>query len=382
MSEVDVRLRGVTKRFDSFVAVDNIDLEIRQGEFVTLLGPSGCGKTTTLRMIGGFEIPDEGAIEVGGELLDGSSSNSLTRMVFQSYALFPHMPVFENVAFGLKMARLPADRIRKECNQIIEKLGLEAHASKFPKQLSGGQQQRVALARALVTRPKVLLLDEPLGALDLKMRKRMQVELKNLQKDVGITFIYVTHDQEEAMNLSDSIVVMDRGRIVQSGGPEDIYLKPSSPYVADFIGETNLLSGASGGMEGDRVRVTTKLGSFLAMPSSGLQAGTGRNVVLAVRPERVEVLPSGKSVAAGQPELTGTVVERSFLGAVTRLTVNCKGVFLNADHWGRLKVSKGDTINLTWSENDLIALGPDDTKAESVPNDETADPSEKTEGML
>jgi ABC-type Fe3+/spermidine/putrescine transport system ATPase subunit len=217
----------VVKRFGAFTAVAGIDLEVESGRFTTLLGPSGCGKTTTLRMIGGLEWPDEGTIRVGGEPVSArGDAGRPTRMVFQNYALFPHMTVAQNVAFGLRMQQLPKDEIARRTTAIADLLGLAGQLAKHPEQMSGGQQQRVALARALVTRPRVLLLDEPLGALDLKMRKQLQGELKKLQREVGITFIYVTHDQEEALALSDTIVVMDRGRIVQRGTPSDVYARP------------------------------------------------------------------------------------------------------------------------------------------------------------
>ena len=217
VSSLDVELHGVVKRFGAFAAVDGIDLAVESGRFVTLLGPSGCGKTTTLRMIGGLEVPDEGTIRVAGmPVFQKDPSRRVTRMVFQNYALFPHMTAEENVAFGLRMQKMCRSSIEARVAEMVDLLGLAGQLAKYPNQMSGGQQQRVALARALVTRPRVLLLDEPLGALDLKMRKHMQNELKKLQREVGVTFVYVTHDQEEALNLSDTVVVMDH-RVVQQG---------------------------------------------------------------------------------------------------------------------------------------------------------------------
>jgi spermidine/putrescine transport system ATP-binding protein len=312
----DVRLRGIVKRFGAFEAVAGIDLDVAAGQFVTLLGPSGCGKTTTLRIIGGFEQPDAGEVLVAGAAVDGESSKRHTRMVFQSYALFPHMTVAQNVAFGLRMDKVPKAEIAPRVDAMLAKLGLSDQATKFPRQLSGGQQQRVALARALVTQPRVLLLDEPLGALDLKMRKHMQGELKALQRNVGITFIYVTHDQEEAMALSDVIVVMEKGRIAQVGTPEEVYRRPASSYVADFVGETNFL--ASG---------------------------------LAVRPENVAV---GASVPV--PRGQGTLRSKSFLGASTRLEIETGGAIIVATAPGMVALSPGDSVAFGWRDEDALSL--------------------------
>jgi ABC-type Fe3+/spermidine/putrescine transport system ATPase subunit len=313
----DVRLRGVVKRFGAFEAVAGIDLDVAPGQFVTLLGPSGCGKTTTLRMIGGFEQPDAGEVLVAGAPVDGGGKHH-TRMVFQSYALFPHMTVRANVAFGLRMDKAPKAEIGPRVDAMLAKLGLGDQTEKYPRQLSGGQQQRVALARALVTQPRVLLLDEPLGALDLKMRKRMQGELKALQRTVGITFIYVTHDQEEAMNLSDVIVVMEKGKIAQVGSPEDVYRRPASQYVADFVGETNFLAGG-----------------------------------LAVRPENVLL---GAAIPPGAARGRGIVREKSFLGANTRLEIDAGDIALVATSPGLLKISAGDTVEFGWREEDSLTL--------------------------
>ena len=239
-----VRLQGVTKRFGDFTAVRGMDLDIPQGQFFTMLGPSGCGKTTTLRMIAGFEEPTEGVVWLDGEdVTDLPAFKRATNTVFQSYALFPHMSVEKNVAFGLERKGLAKDEVRRRVGEELERVGLAAEAKRKPRQLSGGQQQRVALARALVNRPAVLLLDEPLGALDLKLRKQLQVELKRIQQDVGITFVYVTHDQEEALTMSDRIAVMNRGVIEQLDEPEEIYERPSTTFVAGFIGVSNLMPG-------------------------------------------------------------------------------------------------------------------------------------------
>src|SRR5918992_1979563 len=255
-AEPSVRLREVTKRFGELVAVRRRDLDIPRGEFFTMLGPSGCGKTTTLRMIAGFEEPTEGTVQLDGDDVTGLPAfRRPTNTVFQSYALFPHLSVERNVAFGLERRRVSKDEIRRRVGAELERVGLAAEAKRKPRQLSGGQQQRVALARALVNRPAVLLLDEPLGALDLKLRKQLQVELKGIQRDVGITFVYVTHDQEEALTMSDRIAVMNRGLIEQVGGPETIYERPRTRFVADFIGQTNFLEVEVTGWDGTAVDV-------------------------------------------------------------------------------------------------------------------------------
>src|SRR6266851_3163482 len=240
----DVQLVDVTKRFEDVTAVDRLSLEIEHGSFFALLGPSGCGKTTTLRMIGGFEQPTEGQIYLGDAEVSGLPSYKRdVNTVFQSYALFPHLSIFENVAFGLRRQGIRGGTLTGQVNEILRLVGLEGMEKRKPRQLSGGQQQRVALARALVNKPKVLLLDEPLGALDLKMRKQMQLELKRIQDEVGITFIFVTHDQEEAMTISDRIAVMNKGRIEQLGRPEEVYDRPATTFVAEFLGASNLLHG-------------------------------------------------------------------------------------------------------------------------------------------
>jgi ABC-type Fe3+/spermidine/putrescine transport system ATPase subunit len=313
----DVRIRGVVKRFGAFEAVAGIDLDVAPGQFVTLLGPSGCGKTTTLRIIGGFETPDAGEVLVAGVPVDEAAKRH-TRMVFQSYALFPHMTVRQNVAFGLRMDKVPKGEIGPRADAMLAKLGLADQAEKYPRQLSGGQQQRVALARALVTQPRVLLLDEPLGALDLKMRKKMQGELKALQRTVGITFIYVTHDQEEAMNLSDVIVVMEKGKIAQVGTPEDVYRRPASQYVADFVGETNFLAGG-----------------------------------VSVRPENVLI---GGALPASAARGKGTVRAKSFLGAATRLEIDANGQTVVATVPGAVQIAAGDIVEYGWRAEDALTL--------------------------
>ncbi len=310
MAESAVQLTGVTKRFGDLVAVDNIDLDISDGEFFSLLGPSGCGKTTTLRMIAGFEYPTSGSIkihgrEVGLEPPDVRPVNT----VFQSYALFPHMNVRENVGFGLLMKKVESSEIAKRVERALDMVQLGRRADALPEQLSGGQQQRVALARALVNEPEVLLLDEPLGALDLKLRQAMQIELKELQERVGITFIYVTHDQEEALTMSDRLGVMHDGSLLQVGTPEDIYEHPRSRFVADFIGEINLLDGTVGS-DGT---VVLKGGYVLPLDH---QIGAGAAVNVALRPEQLHLVLADDSdlIPPNASRLVGTVGRRVYFG--------------------------------------------------------------------
>ncbi|WP_290812018.1 ABC transporter ATP-binding protein [Ferrovibrio sp.] len=354
MNQIDVELQSVVKRFGSFTAVDGIDLAVQCGQFVTLLGPSGCGKTTTLRMIGGLELPDSGRILVGGEPLatDGGASRP-TRMVFQNYALFPHMTVAENVAFGLRMQKVPKAEIETRVKDIVALLGLTAHIEKFPRQMSGGQQQRVALARALVTRPRVLLLDEPLGALDLKMRKHMQHELKKLQREVGITFVYVTHDQEEAMNLSDTIVVMDHGLIVQQGSAAEIYQNPVNAYVADFIGEANLLSGVFRDGAGDRATAISPLGVLGGRLPESYRPSAGDHVLFSIRPEHVLI---GQNTASLDFNKQGTLTEVAYLGGSSRLTLAVGDTTLRADVPGLFTAPAGEVVMFGWQAENVRIL--------------------------
>ena len=318
---VAIALESVGKRFGQSAAVRDVTLSILEGEFFSLLGPSGCGKTTTLRMIAGFETPDEGRILLQGH--DGTSVAANRRpvnMVFQQYALFPHMSIYDNVAFGLRVKRVPRrdhdDRVR-EMLRVVELEGLE---SRRPRQLSGGQQQRVALARALVNRPAALLLDEPLGALDVKLRKQMQFELKRIQHELGTTFVYVTHDQDEALAMSDRIAVMNGGRVEQIGAPREIYEHPTTPFVADFIGSLNALE----------FTVHELVGGFAVMRLSDrerivvpVEAGThvGASFRIAVRPERIQIAPAGSDAAEAGSSLEGTIAEIVYLGMYTQFHV-------------------------------------------------------------
>ena len=302
MSKELIRLRDLTMEFDGERILDGINLYINDHEFLTLLGPSGCGKTTTLRIIGGFLNPTSGTVTFDGECInDVPPYKRQINTVFQKYALFPHLDVFENIAFGLRIAKVPEEEIRERVTEMLGVVSLKGFEKRRVDQLSGGQQQRVAIARALVNRPKVLLLDEPLGALDLRLRKDMQNELKRIQQQMGITFIYVTHDQEEALTMSDTVVVMDKGRIQQIGRPEDIYNEPKNAFVADFIGESNILDGVM--LSDYKVR-------FFGRTFQCVDKGFGPNeaVDVVIRPEDVDI------VAPEEGHLVGTVTAITFKG--------------------------------------------------------------------
>ncbi len=317
-----VRLAGVKKWYGQVPAVRNVSLAVEPGEMVCLLGPSGCGKTTTLRMVAGLENPDAGEIRIGSTLVNGLAPwKRNLGMVFQNYALFPHMTVFENVAFGLNMRRLPAPEVRRQVDAAMAQVRLAAFGDRRPSELSGGQRQRIALARAIVTRPSVLLLDEPLAALDKKLREQMQVEIKQLQRQVGVTTIFVTHDQEEALTLSDRIVVMDEGRIIQIGTPSEVYERPRSRFVSDFIGFTNSVSGRVNSIDGALTRVTIASGHVVTVPSgAGIAAGDA--VDLVIRPEKVVVDPKD---LVDRSVIPGTLAHMVYTGAVTYYHVDIGG---------------------------------------------------------
>jgi spermidine/putrescine transport system ATP-binding protein len=319
--EVDVRLVDVTKKFGDQVAVDRITLEVRDGEFFSLLGPSGCGKTTTLRMIGGFEQPTSGLIELQGQdvtWLPPFKRNVNT--VFQNYALFPHLSIFENVAFGLRRKGVKGSEVKSRVTEMLSLVELPGYESRKPTQISGGQAQRVALARALINRPAVLLLDEPLGALDLKLRKQMQVELKRIQQEVGITFIYVTHDQEEAMTMSDRIAVMNHGRYEQLGDPEVLYERPQTRFVAGFLGVSNLLDATPNGSENGYIGLKLADGSAVRVPKTLLDGRTG-DIALGVRPEKIRLHETQDEIPSGSNRLAGTITDASYLGVSTQYIV-------------------------------------------------------------
>ncbi len=320
MNEPSVRLQGVSKAFGDLLAVDDLDLDIAEGEFFTLLGPSGCGKTTTLRMVAGFEEPTAGTIQIDGQdVVDLPAHKRPTNTVFQSYALFPHLSVRENVAFGLRRKKVPKEEVERRVATELERVGLAREAKRRPAQLSGGQQQRVALARALVNLPKVLLLDEPLGALDLKLRKGLQIQLKQIQRDVGISFVYVTHDQEEALTMSDRIAVMQAGRIEQMAGPEEVYERPATTFVAGFIGVSNLMPGIATSVNGDRARI--KLDSGVELDTEANGVGTGERIHAVVRPEKLQIHTANGSRPGDGPSVEGIVEASVFLGTATQIVV-------------------------------------------------------------
>jgi spermidine/putrescine transport system ATP-binding protein len=364
MAGRDLRLEGVTKTFGSFAAVDGVSLDVPSGSFFALLGPSGCGKTTTLRMVAGLERPTAGRILLGDEdITETRPYRRPVNTVFQSYALFPHLDVFENVAFGLRRRRAADVRVR--VGEALELVELGHLARRRPAQLSGGQQQRVALARAVVNRPDVLLLDEPLGALDLKLRRQMQLELKRIQTEVGITFVHVTHDQEEAMTMADTIAVMNAGRIEQLGSPVDLYESPATAYVANFLGQSNLLPAAVADRRAGSVVVDVD-GTRIAVPAERCRSAD-RDVLVGVRPEKVQ-LESGDAAAAVNALPGGIVVDASFTGTSTQYLVRLpsgRQLSAFAQNTGRAEVLPvGTTVTVCWEPAHTFALdGAEDAAA-------------------
>jgi spermidine/putrescine transport system ATP-binding protein len=365
----------VTKSFGDVAAVDHIDLEVRDGEFFSLLGPSGCGKTTTLRMIGGFEQPTSGRIELQGEdvtWLPPYKRNVNT--VFQNYALFPHLTIFENVAFGLRRKKVSGAEITRRVTEMLALVELPGFERRKPNQISGGQAQRVALARALINRPAVLLLDEPLGALDLKLRKQMQVELKRIQQEVGITFIYVTHDQEEAMTMSDRIAVMNRGKYEQLGDPESLYERPATRFVAGFLGVSNLLPGTIEGAAGRYAVIRLKSDVRVRAPQA--LVGTQGAVEIGVRPEKIRLSDARKTPPSGHNVIDGTVVDASYLGVSTQYVVTAPGgtrltVYeqnVERTSLGSLHRS-GEAVHLSWSPDHTFVVNEPDPKQEAMQSD-------------
>ena len=376
MSEPTVRLEGVTKKFGEFVAVRDIDLDIAQSEFFTMLGPSGCGKTTTLRMVAGFEQPTTGNVKIEGTDVAGLPPHKRpTNTVFQSYALFPHMTVADNVRYGLKRRRVDSGEIKRRVEAELERVGLAAEANRRPAQLSGGQQQRVALARALVNLPKVLLLDEPLGALDLKLRKGLQVELKRIQRDVGITFVYVTHDQEEALTMSDRIAVMNRGRLEQVADPEEVYERPTTTFVAGFIGVSNLMPGEVTHANGAHSRVRLDSGVEIEAPTDGIGAGERCHAV--VRPEKLRLDPRDASGPEGWPSVEGMVESSVYLGTATQIVVKLAGdvpmtvLVPNADEAERGRLPGGGApVRLSWAPEHIHVVRESEAAPRPAPEPE------------
>ena len=402
MAEVSLELKEIKKSFTEGEAVlDNISLEISKGEFITLLGSSGCGKTTTLRIIAGLEQPDAGSVWLDGREVTGLEPNQRdVNTVFQNYALFPHMNVAENIGYGLKLKKVPKSEIRKKVSQMLELVQLEGYEKRKPSELSGGQKQRVAIARALVNNPKVLLLDEPLGALDLQLRRAMQIELKHLQKKLGITFIYITHDQEEAINMSDRIAVMRDGRIEQIGTPDEIYNHPKTSYVATFVGNANILHGVAESIQGenaivkignDRVIVKLETSQQDTEDTGGKQhLAAGEKVTLAVRSENIllqETAVIGDtgtdyrdavdiSVADGSLDahnknsvsgLQATVTEKNFAGGQLRVTLKLSdGTQLIASRYGiDASVAEGQTVRCSFLPTDAVLVDREDIHEEA-----------------
>jgi spermidine/putrescine transport system ATP-binding protein len=351
---VAVELSAVTKRFGEFVAVGDLTLDIYEGEFFSLLGPSGCGKTTTLRMIAGFEEPTEGGISVDGDQMSGVPPyRRPVNTVFQSYAIFPHLNVFDNVAFGLRRSGVRGEELRKRVTEACEMVQLSGFERRKPNMLSGGQQQRVALARALVNHPKVLLLDEPLGALDLKLRKEMQLYLKNLQHEVGITFIYVTHDQEEALTMSDRIAVINEGKVQQVADPPTLYEHPRNRFVADFIGQTNVFSGTVESVNGGRVTLRTTSGERIEATSHEVEVG--EEAYAAVRPEKIRFGSEGDNVS------TARIRQIVYLGVSTQYMAELpdgqelvlyQQNFREEDH-----PEVGEEVPVAWDARNCLILG-------------------------
>ena len=351
---VAVELSAVTKRFGEFVAVDDLSLNIFEGEFFSLLGPSGCGKTTTLRMIAGFEEPTEGSISVGGDPMRGVPPyRRPVNTVFQSYAIFPHLNVFDNVAFGLRRSGVKGEELHKRVTDACEMVQLSGFEKRKPNALSGGQQQRVALARALVNRPEVLLLDEPLGALDLKLRKEMQLYLKNLRHEVGITFIYVTHDQEEALTMSDRIAVMNEGRVQQVADPPTLYERPENRFVADFIGQTNVFSGTVESVSDGRVTLRTALGEKVEATAREVEVGEEADAT--VRPEKIRFGSDGDNVS------TVRIRQIVYLGVSTQYIAELPDgehvVLYQQNSREEDHPEVGDEVAVSWDARNCLVLG-------------------------
>jgi spermidine/putrescine transport system ATP-binding protein len=370
----DLRLTGLTKRFGSFTAVDGLDLTIPQGSFFALLGASGCGKTTTLRMVSGLEDPTAGRIFLGDtEVTTTKPYKRPVNTVFQNYALFPHLNIYDNVAFGLR--RRGVKDVKKQVDDILTLVELGHLAKRKPTQLSGGQQQRVAVARALINQPQVLLLDEPLGALDLKLRRQMQIELKRIQTEVGLSFVHVTHDQEEAMTMADTIAVMNSGRIEQLGSPEELYENPATTFVANFLGQSNLVAGTVTGKE-DGVITVDAHGQRIALPAERSRIESGA-VIIGVRPEKVQLAAAGAEVEAGRNALPGGVVtDASFIGVSTQYLVKMpwgQELSVFEQNTGKEIFRPGTEVALHWDPSQTFGLdGTQDIEAGAEIDNEAA----------
>jgi spermidine/putrescine transport system ATP-binding protein len=367
---VAIALEGVSKRFGKSQAVRNVSLAIGEGEFFSLLGPSGCGKTTTLRMIAGFEVPDEGRVLLEGrDVTSVLPSRRPVNMVFQQYALFPHMSIYDNVTFGLKVKGVPRNEHDGRVREILRVVELEGFERRKPRQLSGGQQQRVALARALVNRPAALLLDEPLGALDVKLRKQMQLELKRIQHELGTTFVYVTHDQEEALAMSDRIAVMNRGIVEQIGDPREIYERPQTAFVADFIGSLNALDFRVDDLVGEYAVMRLDGGDRI-VAAVGSRARTGDTFRVAVRPERVQIGDAESTGPDSGSRVEGTVAEIVYLGMYTQFHVETRAGRVVSHRLADELVSPpgvGSRVALHWDPEQTSLLESSDRALEPVP---------------
>ncbi len=354
-----IHLAGLTKQFEQFVAVDELNLDVARGEFISLLGPSGCGKTTTLRMIGGFEDPTEGAIYLDGkDITYDPPYRRDVNTVFQSYALFPHLSVKENIAFGLKRKKVDKREMESRVGQLAEMVGLSGLVNRKPRELSGGQQQRVALARALVNQPKVLLLDEPLSALDVKLRKQMQLELKKIQREVGVTFVFVTHDQEEAMTMSDRVAVMFQGRLEQVGSPEVVYNSPATEFVAGFLGAANLLRGKV--IEGAGERWVAELPGGEKVATKPSPSGASEHLTFGIRPEKIQLVPQSAAREGGYNWVSGTVVNAVFFGVASQFVVHLlDGTEISVYQQNSSRsqsFSQGERVGVVWDPEASFSL--------------------------
>src|SRR5689334_9902972 len=363
-SDADIHLERVSKRFADVLAVDDLTLSIERGRFYAMLGPSGCGKTTTLRMIGGFEDPTDGRVFLGGEdVTERPPYRRDVNTVFQSYALFPHLSVERNVSFGLERKKVGKEEVRQRVGEILELVQLTGLGKRRPQQLSGGQQQRVALARALVNHPRALLLDEPLGALDLRLRRQLQIELKRIQADIGITFVHVTHDQEEAMSMADTIAVMNGGRIEQAGGAAELYERPRTEFVANFLGVSNLVDARIKARDNGLARLETHDGATLHVPSERCGPHSDDNVRAGVRPEKITLLPADAPVPDGSNVLHGQVLVAAFLGISIQYVVRAAGgeelnVFAqNTDGSEPESLGAGRKVQLAWRPEHTFVVG-------------------------